>query len=133
MPTIEPSIKQISEDGAEGQLLRRLLDEEKLGTRKFLEYKKKADEWDAYRKQRRASVQRFMGSATTLKIGELVAAVSEPKDQFSGAKFAAEYPALFAEFQRVNTVLALDVEALKAEYPELVEKFTVHTFLNKAS
>jgi hypothetical protein len=129
--TVEPSIKQVDPDSAEGVLLRRLLEEERMATVNHLKFRKKAEEWEKYRADRRAAIRRIMGAATTVKIGELPAVVSEPKDQFSGKAFAAEYPTLHEEYTLVQAVKVLDVERLRQDHPDIAAKFTVSTFLNR--
>lgn len=129
--TTEPSIKQVDPDGAEGVLLRRLLKEERMATVNHLKFKKKAEEWEKYRADRRAAIRRIMGTATTVKIGELPAVVSEPTATFSGKAFSAEYPALNEEYTMVRAQQYLDVERLRQDHPDIAAKFTVSTFLNR--
>jgi hypothetical protein len=129
--TVEPSIKQVTEDSAEGVLLRRLLEEERLATVNYLKFKKKAEEWDKYRQDRRAAIRRIMGTATTVKIGELPVAVSEPTATFSGKAFGAEYPTLNEEYTLVRAQQYLDVDRLRQDHPDIAAKFTVSTFLNR--
>lgn len=113
------------------EMLRKLLRDEAIATGKYLEYKAKADEWEKYRNQFRTTIRAITGDAAIVKIGDEVVATSTPRDQFSGTRFAAEYPTLAEEYTRVRTKLELDVEALAADHPEIAKRFTVVTFTNK--
>jgi hypothetical protein len=124
---VEPGVFQAPE------ALRKMLSDEAIATAKYLEYKAKAAEWEKYRNQFRASINLVTGGARIVKIGNEVVATSTPKDQFSGGRFAAEYPTLHEEYLRVHSVLELDVEALRQDHPEIADRFTVVTFTNKVA
>lgn len=123
----EPTVYQAGED------LRNLLKDEAAATRKYLDYTHKADEWDKYRKGIRKKILAETGNAPTVKIGTEVVLTYAPKDQFSGTRFAAEYPTLVEEFTRVRAESYLDVDALRAAYPDIADRFTTRTFVNKAA
>lgn len=116
-----------------GEILRTLLADEAGATRKYLEYKRKTDEWSAHRKMIRDRIVKVTQGAPLVKIGDEVVLTYEPKDQFAGTRFAAEHPELVEEFTRVRAESYLDVEALRAEHPELADRFTVRVFLNKVA
>lgn len=111
--------------------LRVLLTDESVAQRKYLEYKRKADEWEKYRNGIRRKITGVTGNAPIVKIDGEVVLTFNPKDQFSGTRFAAEYPALAEEFTRPRTVEEIDVEALREQYPDIADKFVVRVFTNK--
>jgi hypothetical protein len=124
---LEPSVFQAEES------LRDLLVGEAAATRKYLEYKKAADSWEDYRRGIRKQIAAATGNAPIVKIGDEVVLTYALKGQFSGTRFAAEYPALAAEFTRVQAKEYLDTDALRAEHPDIADQFTVRTFVNKAA
>jgi hypothetical protein len=113
------------------EMLRKLLQDEAIATAKYLEYKAKADEWEKYRNTYRTTIRTIVGDAPIVKIGDEVVLTVAPKGQFSGTRFAAEFPTLAEEYMRVQTKLVLDVEALAADHPDIAKRFTVVTFTNK--
>lgn len=115
------------------ETLRSLLADEAAASRKYLEYERKAAEWKKYRQGIRDKILAATEAAPIVKIGDEVVLTYAPKGQFSGTRFAAEYPALAEEFTRVRTESYLDTEALRAMHPDIAAKFTVRTFLNKAA
>jgi hypothetical protein len=116
-----------------GEVFRSLLADEAAATRKYLEYKKKTGEWSAHRQMIRDRITGLTGNAPVVKIGDEVVLTFAPKDQFSGTRFAAEYPDLAAEFTRVRAESYLDVEALREAHPDLAARYTVKTFVNKVA
>lgn len=113
--------------------LRKLLADEAAATRKYIEYKKKTAEWEAYRNGFRKAITEATGNAPMVKIGDEVVLTYAPKDQFAGTRFAAEYPALAEEFTRIRAIQELDVEALRQSHPDIADKFTSRVFVNKAA
>ena len=111
--------------------IKKILDNEAVATRKLSELAKNVKSWEKYRSDQRTLIRKALDGATIGKIGDVV--TDEPKDQFSGKKFEAEYPALYEEYLRVRAVQELDVESLVADHPEIAAKFQVRTFLNKAA
>lgn len=111
--------------------LKRLLTDEAVAHRKYREYQRKADEWEKYRNGIRRQITAVTGSAPIVKVDGEVVLTFNPKDQFSGTRFAEEYPALAEEYTRERTTMELDVEALRSAHPEIASKFTVRVFTNK--
>lgn len=113
--------------------LRELLTAEAAATRKYLEYEKATKSWKDYRQGIRDKITAAVGNAPLVKIGDEVVLTYAPKDQFSGARFAAEYPTLAEEFTRDRVEKYLDTDALRAQHPDIAAQFTVRTFSNKAA
>lgn len=116
-----------------GEELRKALADEAAATREYLKFKRKADEWEVYRNKLRAQIREATGNATTIKIAGVLVLTDTFKDQFAGARFAAEHPSLAEEFTVPRTVMEIDVEALRARHPDIATKFTTRAFTNKLS
>lgn len=113
------------------QGLKQRLEAEAAATRKYLEYQHKADEWKKYRDGLRSEILAITGNAPIVKVDGVPVLTSTPKSQFSGTRFAAEYPGLAEAFTVPRTVMEIDVEALRSRHPDIAAKFTTHAFTNK--
>lgn len=88
--------------------------------------------WTKYYNRLKRELMDALGDATAGTVDGSKVIYYRPKDQYAITRLEQDYPDLVAHFQRMEVKETLDVEAFAARHSDILEKYRVRAFVERA-
>ena len=105
------------------------------GDKVQLLYKAKAQirAWTTYYNRLKQELTTALGDAYAGTVDGEKVIYYRPKDQYAITRLEADYPALVEHFRKLEVKEVLDVDAFKAQHSDILEKYRVRAFVERAT
>lgn len=88
--------------------------------------------WTAHYNRLKQELMATLGAAHAGTVNGEKVVYYRPKDQYAITRLEADYADLVQHFQRMEVKEVLDVEAFRAAHPDILERYRVRAFVERA-
>lgn len=88
--------------------------------------------WTKYYNRLKQEVMAAMGDAYAGTVDGEKVILYRPKDQYALTRLETDYPDLVEHFREPKVVYEIDVDRFKAQHPDILEKYRVRAFVERA-
>lgn len=88
--------------------------------------------WTAYYTRLKRELMDTLGDAYAGTVDGEKVIYYRPKEQYAISRLEADYPDLVVHFQKMEVKEVLDVEAFGAQHPDILERYRVRAFVERA-
>ena len=89
--------------------------------------------WTKHYNKVKTELMQTLGDAFAGTVDGEKVVLYRPKDQYATGRLESDYPDLVPHFKRLQVQEVLDMEAFKAQHPDIAEKYRVRAFVERVT